>query len=260
MPEVVSSRSIAWQIVILVLSVLTLVLVGVDTLFDLSRETSALFLTIDTVICGVFLADVAYRGLLHPDRRRYWRWGWLDLLSSIPAVAVLRWGRLFRIIRIVRVLRAFRSTRALVGHLFRDPAQGSVVTVALATFTLVVFASIAMLNLEAPATDANIRTASDALWWSFVTVTTVGYGDHFPTTDAGRWIAVLLMGAGVGLFGTLTAYLANAWLLRATDEAAPKGDERRLAEQVAALAAKIEDLERTLARDGPPRRDGPSAP
>jgi voltage-gated potassium channel len=251
MAEVALSRSVAWQVVILVLSVLTLVFVAFDTLFELTAEMSSLFYLVDTAICVVFLADVAYRGILHPDRRAYWRWGWLDLLSSIPAVAFLRWGRLFRIVRIVRVLRAFRSTRALVGHLFRDPAQGSVFTVALATFTLVVFASIAMLNLEASAPAANIRTASDALWWSFVTVTTVGYGDHFPTTGAGRAIAAILMAAGVGLFGTLTAYLANAWLTRRSGQDGADGDARALADQVAVLVAKIEALERAVERRGP---------
>ena len=250
MPQVPASRALAWQLVVLVLSVLTLVFVAVDTLFELTPETSTLFFLIDTAICMVFLADVAYRGIWHPDRRAYWRWGWLDLLSSIPAVAVLRWGRLVRIIRIVRVLRAFRSTRALVGHLFRDPARGSVVTVALATFTLVVFASIAMLNLEATAASANIHTASDALWWSFVTVTTVGYGDLYPTTDLGRFIAALLMAAGVGLFGTLTAYLANAWLTRHAGPSTESGDLRALSREVARLTEKIEELEGAVRRRG----------
>jgi hypothetical protein len=150
------------------------------------------------------------RSAIRPDRRAYWRWGWIDLISSIPAIAFLRWGRLIRVIRIVRVLRAFRSTRAIMCHLFEDPARGSAFTVALATFTLVVFGSVVILNVEGGASGATIENASDALWWAFVTVTTVGYGDHVPVTDLGRFVAALLMAAGVGLFGTLTAYLANS--------------------------------------------------
>ena len=57
--------------------------------------------------------------------------------------------------------------------------------------------------------NANIKTASDALWWAYVTVTTVGYGGS-PVTNSGRIVGVLLMTIGVGLFGVLTGYLANA--------------------------------------------------
>jgi voltage-gated potassium channel len=246
--EAISVRSLLWQIVILVFSVVTLLFLAIDTLFAVTDETAHLFFIIDTAICMVFLADVAYRGLFHPDRRQYWRWGWVDLISSIPAIAFLRWGRLIRVIRIFRVLRAFRSTRAVIGYLFRDPAKGSAFTVALATFTLVVFGSVAILNLESTSPDTNIRTASDALWWSFVTVTTVGYGDHYPITGAGRLVAALLMGSGVGLFGTLTAYLANAWLTRPqppSEQDDDPNDITALKVQLAVVLAKLERLEAT---------------
>ena len=61
--------------------------------------------------------------------------------------------------------------------------------------------------------DANIKTAEDALWWSYVTITTVGNGDRFPVTTGGRIIGTLLMTAGVGLFGTFTAFVSS-WFLK----------------------------------------------
>ena len=57
--------------------------------------------------------------------------------------------------------------------------------------------------------NSNIKTAEDALWWAYVTITTVGYGDKYPVTTEGRLIAVVLMTGGVGLFGTFTAYIAS---------------------------------------------------
>ena len=64
---------------------------------------------------------------------------------------------------------------------------------------------------------SNIKTAEDALWWSFVTVTTVGYGDLYPVTTAGRIIAAALMTVGVALFGTFTAYVAS-WFVQQREE------------------------------------------
>ncbi|WP_338327313.1 potassium channel family protein [Porphyromonas gingivalis] len=59
---------------------------------------------------------------------------------------------------------------------------------------------------------SNITTAEDAIWWSYVTITTVGYGDKYPVTTEGRIIAMFLMTAGVGLFGTFTAYIASLFV------------------------------------------------
>ena len=58
-------------------------------------------------------------------------------------------------------------------------------------------------------TNSNIKTAEDAIWWAYVTITTVGYGYKFPITTEGRVIVALLMTVGMALFGTFTAYLAS---------------------------------------------------
>jgi voltage-gated potassium channel len=60
--------------------------------------------------------------------------------------------------------------------------------------------------------DANIKTASDAIWYTIVTISTVGYGDRYPTTGPGRIIGALIIIVGVGIFGTFTGYLANLFL------------------------------------------------
>ena len=74
-----------------------------------------------------------------------------------------------------------------------------------------------MLAIELQAPTRNIKDASDALWYVYVTVTTVGYGDRYPVTNAGRVVGVLIMTVGVGLFGTLTGFLANAFVSPAKD-------------------------------------------
>jgi voltage-gated potassium channel len=78
------------------------------------------------------------------------------------------------------------------------------------------FASIAILQVERAA-NGNIVSGADALWWSIVTMATVGYGDHFPITSEGRFLAAGLMIVGIGLFGTFTAWLAT-WCLAPTEK------------------------------------------
>jgi voltage-gated potassium channel len=73
--------------------------------------------------------------------------------------------------------------------------------------------ALAVLDAERNAPDANITTAGDALWWASTTVTTVGYGDRFPLTTEGRFIAVGLMLVGISLVGSLTAVIA-AWMIK----------------------------------------------
>lgn len=77
---------------------------------------------------------------------------------------------------------------------------------------MVLFSSIAILQVE-DSPNSNIKSAEDAIWWSYVTITTVGYGDKYPVTTEGRLIAAVLMTAGVGLFGTFTGFLAS-WFVQ----------------------------------------------
>jgi voltage-gated potassium channel len=139
------------------------------------------------------------------------KWGWIDLVSSIPAIGVLRAGRVFRLLRLLRILRAVRSTKLLIAYTFQNRKRGTFSAVAVISVLLVIFSSIAILNVET-APESNIKTAEDAIWWAFVTITTVGYGDRFPVTTEGRIIAALLMTAGVGLFGTFTGFVAS-WFM-----------------------------------------------
>ena len=203
-----------WQIVMLFLSVYVLAALAAETFFSLPTEVRKLLHYADTFVCFVFLADFISNLIQAKSRLAYMRWGWIDLISSIPYVSFLRWGRIVRIVRILRVLRAFRSAKLLFNYLFTNRTKGILASVATLSFILIVFSSIAILNVEV-GEGVNITNAEDALWWSFVTITTVGYGDFYPVTGAGRLIAALLMTAGIGLFGAFTAYIASLFLEQA---------------------------------------------
>lgn len=229
-----------WQIAMLFLSVYVLGALFVDTVFRLPPETSALLNQIDNFICLVFIGDFVFNVITAKSKLRYLKWGWIDLISSIPNIQILRWGRFVRVIRILRILRGIRSTKLILKFLFANRAKGTFASVAMISFVLVVFSSIAILNFET-SPDSNIQSASDAIWWSIVTITTVGYGDFYPTTLLGRIIAAVLMTAGVGLFGTFTAYIA-AFFFQQEEEAEEKREESLLSE-LKAIRERLDRLE-----------------
>lgn len=202
-----------YLVFILFLSAYALLALALATLVPLSPETRQILAYADTAVCLLFFLDFLISLARAEHRGRYFlQWGWLDLLSSIPMVESLRWGRAARILRIIRVLRGLRATRVLTGFLLERRAEGAFLAAFLITFLLVFTSAVAVLQFETdPA--ANIRTAEDALWWAVVTVTTVGYGDRYPISSEGRLMAALLMAAGVGLFGTLSGFVAS-WFLQ----------------------------------------------
>jgi len=196
------------NLIVFVLSIYVLGAIFVDTIFKLPKETSILLTYIDNAICVFFFAEFCVRFYQAESKLKFMRWGWIDLISSIPAVSYLRAGRILRLIRLLRLIRAFRSTQSFMHHVFKNKAQGAFTSVSIFAVLLIIFSSIAILQVEQdPA--SNIKSAEDAIWWAYVTITTVGYGDRYPVTTEGRIIAAILMTAGVGLFGTFTAFVAS---------------------------------------------------
>jgi len=205
------------NLLIVILSIYVLLSLLVDTFFKLPIEISKLLFTIDNGICLVFLLDFFIRFFRADNKLKFMKWGWIDLVSSIPSVDILRAGRLIRLFRLLRVLRAFRSTRILVNHIFRNKVKGTMTTVSIIAFLIIISSSISILIVE-NVPQSNIKTAEDAIWWAMVTVTTVGYGDKFPVTTEGRLIAVVLMVTGVGLFGVFTGYISSIFVSERKNE------------------------------------------
>ena len=199
------------SIFMLFLSVYVLSAMLIDTFFSLPLDISELLQTLDFIICIIFLVDFFLNFYTSDNKLGFLKWGWIDFISSIPEIQVLRWGRVARIIKILRLLRALRSTKSILSFVFKNRAQGTFLSVALISVVLIIFSSIAILTVEVDPL-SNIKSPSDALWWAFVTMTTVGYGDLYPITPLGRGVAALLMTAGVGLFGTFTAFVASYFI------------------------------------------------
>ncbi len=226
-----------YELFMLVLCVLAIVTLGVNTIFRVDQRTKTIIDYADIGICILFFGDFLLNLYRSPNRLRYlYTWGWLDLASSIPMLDILRVGRVARVVRILRVLRGIRATKIITNFILHRRAEGAFLAVALVSILLVMFSSIAILQFETNP-DSNIKTAEDALWWAFVTITTVGYGDKYPLTSEGRLIAAMLMAAGVGLFGTFSGFVA-AWFI------APKTQQRE--NEIERLNREIQSLRKVI--------------
>ena len=208
-PESKPDHHVDWlHLLVILLSVYVLVVLVVDTLVKLPTETVRLLTFIDDIICVFFLFEFCLRFYQARSKWGFMKWGWIDLIYSIPALPFLRAGRALRLIRLLRIMRAFRSTKHLIRYVFESRVKGTFTVVSIIAVLMILFSSIAILQVE-DQPNSNIKSAEDALWWSYVTITTVGYGDKYPVTTEGRLIAAVLMTVGVGLFGTFTGFLAS---------------------------------------------------
>jgi voltage-gated potassium channel len=226
-----------YQLFILALSIAALLSLAARTIWEPAPESRTVLDIADLVVCGFFFLDFLISLYRAPKRLGYLAtWGWIDLLSSIPAIDTLRWGRAARVIRILRVLRAVKALRILGLAIAERRAQSAFLAAILLTILLLVFSSLSMLEFEAGA-EGNIRSAEDAMWWAVTTMTTVGYGDRFPVTTEGRIVGVFLMIAGIGVFGSFSGLVAS-WFL------SPR--RREVDTEIAELKAMLADVQRRL--------------
>jgi voltage-gated potassium channel len=234
---------LAYQAFMLLLCVYAILNFLAGALFPLSEGAKSVLQYADAAVCAVFFFDFLLNLWRAQDKWRYMRtWGWIDLLSSVPAINALRIGRVARVLRILRVLRALKVTRILAGAWASRRTDSVFYAAAIVTFTMIVLCSLAVLSFE-DVPGGNIRTAPNAIWWAISTICTVGYGDFYPVTWEGRAIAVMLMALGFGLIGTLSG-VAASWFL------APVEREDRA--EITELREAVEELRATIARMNSP--------
>jgi voltage-gated potassium channel len=260
---VVRNHGNAYNLFILVVTVFSLA-VMVLLLLPLDPESRQLLTFYDNAACVIFLIDFAYNITGSRPKRQYFIYqrGWLDLLGSIPSFgffqlsALFRLARLSRLARITRLLRG-NNRRELVHDMVVNRGEyATFVTILLAGMVLSI-ASFLVLQFESRSPDANITTGGDAIWWGFVTITTVGYGDFYPVTTLGRMTGVFVMFAGVGIIGALASILASILVPppapdpeapAAEPAAGPEAGADQVAQELSALRAEVAALRAEIQR------------
>ena len=243
-----------------VISIINIVL----ALFVQDPAVRNVIVIVDTGLCFVFFADFLGRLRNAESKSRYFfrQLGWLDLLGSLPFPG-LRIARVFRVARVIRLVREV-GMKTLIDKVLHDRAGSALYTVLVLVVIVIQYGSIFELVTNRSSPNANIQTASDAVWYTIVTITTVGYGDKYPVTNPGRIVGVLIMIVGVGLFGVLTGFLANTFLSPSENKPEDEDKEQSAAQpgqdpaslpapagfgaQLDRLTAEVVELRRLLER------------
>ncbi|MGN7226290.1 potassium channel family protein [Dietzia maris] len=210
----------------------------------LARPAGTALLVTELVMWGTWLwfaVDFVVRLVLAEQRGRWLLMHWYEV--AVIVLPMLRPLRLLRLVTLLGVMHRSAGTAV----------RGQVITYAAGwTAVLLVVSSLAMLDAERGAPGASISSYGEALWWSAVTVTTVGYGDYSPVTAVGRAIAVGLMIAGIALLGVVTATLAS-WIVERVGEQ-DDANQAATRAQVAELTRELAALRRELSAAPAPGR------
>jgi voltage-gated potassium channel len=224
---------------LLILAVAIIPLLVIPSIAELSPTTERALLVADWIIWGVFPIDYFIRLSLAPYRAQFIRNNKLDVVIII--LPFLRPLRVVRSARSLRLLRAARTT-TLLGRglkagseiLTRHKLHYAILT----TLAVVIGAALLVHSLEATNPESNIRSLGDALWWAGATVTTVGFGDAFPTTPGGRAVGIILMVVGISLFGFVAGSLVSYFV--------HEDEEKSLDPQLVEITERLKRIEDKL--------------
>lgn len=259
-PEAKELKSTGYELFILLLSLVSVFNLAVDWInfvYPISELTLGVIRIINAIVTIFFLFDFFYRILTTSSKSHYFfkNWGWADLLACVPQLRIFR---LFRVFRAIRLLRIF-GVKNMINEIINNRAGIALFITIFSIIVIAEFVGIYVLKVESQAPNGNITTSGDAVWWTLVTMTTVGYGDRFPVTPQGRTMAVFVMLSGVALIGVLASFLSNFFLAPPKKEEiayAPTDPRAKLAElktllaeqqaAQATLVEKITELEEML--------------
>lgn len=231
MTQLLWRRYTEWPL--LAVAIIFLTAYSVQVIADIpAREDQALEIIV-WAAWALFGVDYLANLVLAKNRSRWF----LRNLHEL-AILLMPFLRPLRLLRLVTLLQVFHRT---AGRSLR----GRVLTYVLGAAVLLTYVgAVAILDAEKGAEGSNINNFGDALWWAVVTISTVGYGDHFPVTPLGRAVAIALLLGGIAVLGVITASVAS-WLVEAVStevSGETEKSEESLRREVANLAEQVQRL------------------
>lgn len=234
-----------FDLAMMLISLISVILVLNLAFVKMDNQTRELLFFIDTCICIIFLTNFFWHLYQAKDKRFYLQHHWIDFVASIPAIEALRVMRLFQILRVIRLIR---TSRSIIIPLLKQKNQTTFASLLVAMVLILSISSVMILLVESGVKGANIHTAQQAVWWSIVTISTVGYGDYYPVTTIGHIIGTIVIICGVSFFGVISGYMASIFVNPETKEEidAERSEMRGSMEQ---LLAKMEQNQQAMMQE-----------
>lgn len=208
------SLIIIYEIAMALLALIVVLMLTIDLSCNLPQSISSTFNIVDNSILVIFAIDYFVRFFFAENKKIFFKNNIIDLISIVPfnyafqATRLLRLSKLIRLTKFIKLLKAFRSVALLLKfkkHIDRFIKTNNFHYVILITLITLLVGTLGIHFTEG-------ITFGNALWWSFVTITTVGYGDISPITPIGRIIASILMLVGIGFLSMLTGTISTFFL------------------------------------------------
>lgn len=242
---VMKSKRFYYELFMMILALIAVIITIIQLLMTLPRATSSFIGKVDTLIYIIFVIDYFTRFIISKNKWGFIKNNKIDLITIIPFSYLFMSFRVFKFLKMTQILKAVKALRATVYiNNFAKKIWGVLRTnifyfVMFITLILIFSSATFMSIFE----DLNFK---DALWWSFVTATTVGYGDISPRTDLGRIVAIILMLSGITFFGVLTGTISTYYLRKDRRRAKEESYERSVIEEI---KERIDDFDNISEED-----------
>ncbi len=216
-----------FEIVVSIAVFVSIAIMALET-FALPESLRETLFVADAALSLVFLAEYLYRIVIAENRRGYVTsfYGIIDLIAIFPilihAASSVRVIRLLRVLRIIRLLKIKRYSDALDRYrmaLMSIAAEATLFTGV--AFIFIISFAFLIYEFEHEMQPDKYRNIFDAIYWAVISLTSVGYGDVYPVTNAGRMLTVAMVLTGMGIVAVPTALLTSAMSRVQTPDAEP---------------------------------------
>ena len=205
---------------------------------DMTTGCTNFQIMVNNIITIIFIIDYIVRLTVAADKKSFFKQNILDLIAIIPFTSLFKFFRILKILKVLKALKIVKFAR-LSAYLVRFYKRvkfffdiNGLKYMVFTSLFCIIAGGIAIHFVEG-------MTVFDGIWWSFVTATTVGYGDLSPSTPAGRMIAAVLMIVGIGLIGSLTSTI-TALFFQHHENAAKKNAKSEI---IKTLQMQLDDFE-----------------